>query len=53
MNYPKQTTISLAINNALALKLIKNSKFHERTKHINIRYYFIREYVKRREIISE
>lgn len=33
----------LFVDNQSAIKLIKNPKFHERTKHIDIRYHFIRE----------
>lgn len=41
------TTISsipvLHIDNMGAIKLIKNPIFHKRTKHIAVRYYFVRE----------
>ena len=53
MNHPEQDTIPLSIDNASALKLTKNPEFHGRTKHINIRYHFIRECVERGEIIPE
>jgi transposase-like protein len=33
-----------------AIELIKNSNFHTRTKHVDIRYYFIREKVLNKEI---
>lgn len=33
----------LYIDNASAVKLIKNPEFHKRSKHIEVRYYFVRE----------
>lgn len=38
MNIPK-----LYIDNQSAIKLIKNPEFHRRTKHIDVKYHFIRE----------
>lgn len=39
------------IDNKSAIDLAKNSVFHGRSKHIDILYHFIRECVKRKEII--
>lgn len=33
----------LYIDNQSAIKLVKNSEFHNRSKHIEVRYHFIRE----------
>lgn len=33
----------LMIDNASAIKLVKNPEFHKRSKHIKVRYYFVRE----------
>ena len=33
----------LFIDNASAIKLTKNPEFHKRTKHIEVRYYYVRE----------
>lgn len=33
----------LGIDNQSAIKIIKNPEFHKRTKHIDVRYHFIRE----------
>lgn len=38
----KQQAIPLHIDNRSALKLTKNPELYTRTKHIDIRYYFIR-----------
>jgi hypothetical protein len=42
LNCPK---ISIFEDNAGCIKLAKNPVFHKRTKHINIRYHFVREHV--------
>ncbi|GJT00374.1 retrotransposon protein, putative, ty1-copia subclass [Tanacetum coccineum] len=43
---------SVVVNcdNQGAIHLLRNAMFHERTKHINVRYYFIREIVKSKAI---
>nr|GEW73045.1 RNA-directed DNA polymerase, eukaryota [Tanacetum cinerariifolium] len=43
---------SVVVNcdNQSAIHLSRNAMFHERTKHINVRYHFIREIVKSKEI---
>lgn len=33
----------LFVDNASAIKLVKNPEFHKRSKHIAVRYYFVRE----------
>ncbi|XP_074349239.1 secreted RxLR effector protein 161-like [Apium graveolens] len=44
-------SVVLYIDNKFAIDLAKNPVFHGRSKHINIRYHFIRECVDRREIV--
>lgn len=39
----KSLKISLYLDNQSAIRLIKNPEFHKRTKHIDVRYHFIRE----------
>ncbi|GKD03351.1 hypothetical protein Tco_1178325 [Tanacetum coccineum] len=57
--YLKGLLIELGVNlrsvvvncdNQSAIYLSRNAMFHERTKHINVRYHFIREIVKSKEI---
>ena len=43
--------IILNIDNESAIKLTKNPEFHARSKHIDLRYHWIREKVKSSEII--
>ncbi|XP_074328152.1 secreted RxLR effector protein 161-like [Apium graveolens] len=44
-------SVVLYVDNKSAIDLAKNPVFHGRSKHIDIRYHFIREYVERGEII--
>lgn len=39
------------VDNKSSIDLAKNAVFHERSKHIHVRYHFIREYVERGDII--
>lgn len=39
----KSIEIVLYMDNQSAIRLIKNPEFHKRTKHIDVRYHFIRE----------
>ncbi|GJY59854.1 retrotransposon protein, putative, ty1-copia subclass [Tanacetum coccineum] len=43
---------SVVVNcdNQSAIHILRNAMFHERTKHINVRYHFIREIVESKEI---
>jgi hypothetical protein len=45
-----KTPTTLHCDNNSAMELSKDSKFHARTKHIDIRYHFIREAVENRMI---
>jgi L-rhamnose isomerase len=38
------------IDNTLAIKLAKNPKFHDQTKHINTKYHLIRHHVEAKNI---
>eukprot|EP00253_Pinus_taeda_P025091 PITA_25091 len=40
----------LMIDNTFAIKLAKNQKFHDRTKHINTKYHLIRHHVEAKTI---
>lgn len=46
-----QLMITLCIDNQSAIKLIHNPIYHKRTKHIDIRYNFIRENVQKNIIV--
>jgi hypothetical protein len=38
-------------DNQAAIRLIQNPKFHQRTKHINVRYHVIRKYYNCLELV--
>jgi hypothetical protein len=40
----------LLIDNTSAIKLAKNPRFHDRTKHINMKYHLIRHHVEAKTI---
>ena len=46
----KVNTVKLFMNNNLIMKLIKNSEFHARTKHIEIRHHFIKNVIESERI---
>jgi len=43
IGYERLDPLTINIDNQSAIKLIKNPEFHKRSKHIDIRYHFIRE----------
>lgn len=50
---PCASETTLYVDNQSAIKLVKNPVFHKRTKHIDIRYHFIREKTESKEIKVE
>ena len=49
--FEKQIPVIIRCDNQSALALAKNDTFHQRTKHIDIRYHFIRQHVNDKSII--
>ena len=47
-----QTTV-LHVDNQIAIRLIKDPEFHKRSKHIDIRYHFIRDMYEEKEFELE
>lgn len=43
----------LFVDNASAIKLVKNHEFYKRSKHIEVRYYFVRELYQKGDINVE
>lgn len=41
------------IDNISAIKLAKNPSFHKRSKHIAVRYHFVREYIETDQLMIE
>lgn len=50
LGYYKQSIFPLYTDNNSALLLAKNPVFHERTKHINVKYYYIRDLIEKQII---
>ena len=50
---PLGEPIGIKCNNQGAIALVKDNKFHSRTKHIDLRYHFIREAVEDNKIKME
>ena len=46
----KCESVPISIDNQSAIKLANNSEYHKRSKHIDIRFHFIRDVVSKREI---
>ncbi|XP_044585033.1 secreted RxLR effector protein 161-like [Cotesia glomerata] len=44
-------SVPMNVNNQSAIKLASNPEFHKRTKHIEVRYHFIREVVEKGTIV--
>ena len=40
----------LLVDNQATIKLVQNPQFHKRSKHIEVRHYFVREKYQRKEI---
>nr|GFA62053.1 ribonuclease H-like domain, reverse transcriptase, RNA-dependent DNA polymerase [Tanacetum cinerariifolium] len=49
----KEERITLKVDNVLAIALVRNPVFHGRSKHIDIRYHFIRECIENGHINVE
>ena len=50
LGFPSQVPTPIFSDNQGAIQLVKNPKFHKRTKHIETKYYLIREKYDRKEI---
>ena len=50
--YPEKSGNLLLVDNQSSIKLVKNTVFHKRSKHIAIRFHFILEKVESGEIVA-
>ncbi|PHT87616.1 hypothetical protein T459_09722 [Capsicum annuum] len=50
LNLPQTTATMICIDNKSAHALFKNSVYHDRSKHIDTRYHFIRECIVKKEV---
>lgn len=50
---PCKEATTIYVDNQSAIRLVKNPEFHKRTKHIDVRYHFVREKVHSGELSVE
>ena len=50
LGFPQEKPTEINVDNRSAIALGKNPIYHERSKHIDTRYHFIREHVKNKEV---
>ena len=50
LGFPPQSATRLNEDNKSCIEMAKNPKFHARTKHIDIRYHFVRESIENKDI---
>ena len=50
LRIPQQRSTEVCIDNKSAIELAKNPVHHERSKHIDVRFHFIREHVKEKNV---
>nr|GEW41148.1 ribonuclease H-like domain, reverse transcriptase, RNA-dependent DNA polymerase [Tanacetum cinerariifolium] len=51
--HSEEEKVTIKVDKKSAIALMKNPVFHRRSKHIDTKYHFIREYVKREDIQVE
>ena len=51
LNIPVQLPIEEHVDNVGAMFLAKNATTGQRTRHINVRYHYVREYIKNGQVI--
>jgi hypothetical protein len=50
LNFAQEKATQIYLDNRSAIELAKNPIHHERSKHIDLKFHFIREHVKEKEI---
>lgn len=50
---PCETAATIFVDNQSSIRLVKNPEFHKRTKHIDVRFHFVREKVQANELKIE
>ncbi|CAG7724410.1 unnamed protein product, partial [Allacma fusca] len=53
LGYPQTQPTRILVDNQSAIKLVKNPEMHSRTKHIQVRYHYIRELVEDEQVSIE
>ena len=50
---PQEEPTEIYVDNKSAIALAKNPVFHDRSKHIDTRYHYIRDYIARKDVQVE
>jgi hypothetical protein len=50
INFPQDEATQIYLNSKFAIDLAKNLVHHERSKHIDVKFHFIREQVKEKKV---
>jgi hypothetical protein len=50
MNFSQEKAMNIRVDNKSAIELVKNPVHHERNKHIDVCFHFIREHVKNDDV---
>jgi hypothetical protein len=50
MDFSQEKAINIRVDNKSAIELVKDPVHHERSKHINVRFHFIREHMKNDDV---
>jgi hypothetical protein len=50
MNFSQEKATNIRVDNKSAIELAKNPMYHERSKHIDVHFHFIREHVKNDDV---
>jgi hypothetical protein len=50
MNFSQKKATNIRVDNKSAIELVKNLVHHERSKHIDVRFHFIREHMKNDDV---
>ena len=53
MSLPQEEPTKIYVDNKLPIALAKNPVFHDRRKHIDTRYHYIRECIARKDVQLE
>jgi hypothetical protein len=47
---PQERSIEIYVDNSLVIALTKNLVFHDRNKHIDTRFHYLRDYITNKEV---
>ena len=51
LGFPQKNPADLFVNNQSAIRLVNNPEFHQRSKHVGIKYHYIRDIIMRGDLL--